>query len=37
MPGNIHLMLRDPGGKHGLSPNLDAWMVTRGDSWSDHL
>jgi hypothetical protein len=37
MPGNIHLMLRDPGGKYGLSPNLDAWMVTRGDAWSDHL
>ena len=37
MSGNIHLMLRDPGGKHGLSPNLDAWMVTRGDAWSDHL
>jgi hypothetical protein len=37
MTGNIHLMLRDPGGKHGLSPNLDTWMVTRGDAWSDHL
>jgi hypothetical protein len=37
MAGNIHLMLRDPGGKHGLSPHLDAWMVTRGDAWSDHL
>jgi hypothetical protein len=37
MSGNIHLMLRDPGGKHGLSPNLDVWMVTRGDAWSDHL
>jgi hypothetical protein len=37
MPGNIHLMLRDPGGKYGLSPNLDAWIVTRGDAWSDHL
>lgn len=37
MPGNVHLMLRDPGGKHGLSPNLDDWMVTRGDAWSDHL
>jgi hypothetical protein len=37
MRGNIHLMLRDPGGKHGLSPNIDAWMVTRGDAWSDHL
>ena len=37
MSGNIHLMLRDPDGKHGLSPNLDAWTVTRGDAWSDHL
>lgn len=37
MGGNIHLMLRDPGGQHGLSHNLDAWMVTRGDAWSDHL
>jgi hypothetical protein len=37
MSGNIHLMLRDPGGKHELSPNLDVWMVTRGDAWSDHL
>jgi hypothetical protein len=37
MAGNIHVMLRDLGGKHGLSPNLDAWTVTRGDAWSDHL
>jgi hypothetical protein len=37
MTGNIHLMLRDPGGKNGLRPNLDTWMVTRGDAWSDHL
>jgi hypothetical protein len=37
MPGNIHLMLRDAGGKYGLSTDLDAWMVTRGDAWSDHL
>jgi hypothetical protein len=37
MRGNIHVMLRDPGGKHGLSLNLDDWMVTRGDAWSDHL
>jgi hypothetical protein len=37
LSGNIHLMLRDPNGKHGLSPNLDVWMVTRGDAWSDHL
>jgi hypothetical protein len=37
MRGNIHVMLRDPGGKHGLSLKLDEWMVTRGDAWSDHL
>ena len=37
IPGNIHLLLRDPGGQHGLSTNLDAWMVTRGDAWGDHL
>jgi hypothetical protein len=37
MRGNIHFMLRDPDSKHGLSPNLDVWMVTRGDAWSDHL
>jgi hypothetical protein len=37
IPGNIHLMLRDVGGKHGLTTNLDAWMVTRGDAWGDHL
>jgi len=37
MPGNIHLLLRDPGGEYGLSTNLDAWMVTRGDAWGDHV
>jgi hypothetical protein len=36
-PGNIHLLLRDPGARHGLSADLDAWMVTRGDAWSDHV
>jgi hypothetical protein len=36
-PGNIHLLLRDPGARHGLSTDLDVWMVTRGDAWSDHL
>ena len=36
-PGNIHLLLRDPRAEHGLSTDLDAWMVTRGDAWSDHL
>jgi hypothetical protein len=37
MPGNIHLMLRDVGGKNGLSTDLGAWMVTRGDAWGDQL
>ena len=37
LPGNIHVMLRDPGGKHGLSTNLDTWMVTRGDASGDQL
>jgi hypothetical protein len=37
MPGNIHLLLRDPGGKYGFSTDLDAWMVTRGDAWGDHV
>lgn len=37
VPGNIHLMLRDSGGKRGLSTDLDTWTVTRGDAWGDHL
>jgi hypothetical protein len=37
IPGNIHLLVRDPGGRHGMSTELDAWMVTRGDAWGDHL
>jgi len=36
-PGNLHLLLRDPGAEHGLSTDLGAWMVTRGDAWGDHL
>jgi hypothetical protein len=36
-PGNLHLLLRDPGAGHGLSTDLGAWMVTRGDAWGDHL
>jgi hypothetical protein len=36
-PGNIHVLLRDPGARYGLSTDLGAWMVTRGDAWSDHL
>ncbi len=37
VPGNIHVMLRDPGGKYGLSTDLGTWMVTRGDAWGDQL
>jgi hypothetical protein len=37
LPGNIHVMLRDPGGKFGLSTDLDNWMVTRGDASGDQL
>jgi hypothetical protein len=37
VPGNIHVMLRDRGGKYGLSTDLDTWMVTRGDAWGDQL
>ena len=37
LPGNIHVMLRDPRGKHGISTNLDSWMVTRGDAYGDQL
>jgi hypothetical protein len=37
VPGNVHLLLRDPGGSCGLSTDLNAWMVTRGDAWGDHV
>lgn len=37
LPGNIHVMLRDKGGKHGLSTDLNNWMVTRGDASGDQL
>jgi hypothetical protein len=37
VPGNIHVMLRDRGGKYGLSTDLDTWMVTRGDACGDQL
>jgi hypothetical protein len=36
-PGNIHVMLREPGAQQQLSADLNDWMVTRGDAWSDHL
>lgn len=37
MPGNIHLLVRDPGGRHGFSTDLGVWNVTRGDAWGDHV
>ena len=37
MPGNVHMLLRDPGGRYGLSTDLNAWLVTRGDAWGDHV
>jgi GNAT superfamily N-acetyltransferase len=35
LPGNVHLMLRDPTGIVGLPLEVDAWWVTRGDANSD--
>jgi hypothetical protein len=37
IPGNVHLLLRDPCGSYAFSTDLDAWMVTRGDAWGDHV
>jgi hypothetical protein len=37
LPGNIHVMLRDPRGKYGVSSNLGSWMLTRGDAFGDQL
>ena len=37
LPGNIHVMLRDPLGKYGINTNLDNWMLTRGDAFGDQL
>jgi GNAT superfamily N-acetyltransferase len=37
LPGNIHVMLRDPRGKYGVSTNLDNWLLTRGDACGDQL
>jgi hypothetical protein len=35
LPGNVHLMLRDPTGVAGLPLAVDAWWLTRGDANSD--
>jgi hypothetical protein len=35
LPGNVHLMLRDPTGTAGLPLTVDAWWLMRGDASSD--
>lgn len=35
LPGNVHLMLRDPTGAMGLPLAVDAWWLMRGDANSD--
>ena len=35
LPGNVHLMLRDPAGTTGLPLAVDAWWLMRGDASSD--
>jgi GNAT superfamily N-acetyltransferase len=35
IPGNVHLLVRDPAGAAGLPAALDAWWVSRGYSHKD--
>ena len=35
IPGNVHLMLRDPTGALGLPLAVDAWWLMRGDAHAD--
>jgi GNAT superfamily N-acetyltransferase len=35
LPGNVHLMVRDPSETAGLPLEIDAWWLTRGDASSD--
>lgn len=35
LPGNIHLLQRDPDGTCGLPDDLSGWLVTRGDGDAD--
>ncbi|HKS06204.1 MAG TPA: hypothetical protein VJR92_07835, partial [Gemmatimonadaceae bacterium] len=35
LPGNVHLMVRDPQRASGVSTELQTWWVTRGDAQSD--
>ena len=37
LPGNVHLMLRDPKGAARLSTDAHAWWITRGDAGSDEV
>ena len=37
LPGNVHLMIRDPKGAGGLSTKVDEWWVMRGDAGSDEV
>jgi hypothetical protein len=37
LPGNVHLMIRDPGKKAELSADATEWWVTRGDASSDEV
>jgi hypothetical protein len=35
LPGNVHLMLRDPEGSAALPLAVDEWWLMRGDAHSD--
>jgi GNAT superfamily N-acetyltransferase len=37
LPGNVHLMLRDPKGAANLSTDVHAWWIMRGDAGSDDV
>jgi GNAT superfamily N-acetyltransferase len=37
LPGNVHLMLRDPAGVMGPPLPVDAWWLMRGDASSDEV
>jgi hypothetical protein len=37
LPGNVHFMLRDRGGRHEMPTSLDAWWLTRGDADADEV
>jgi hypothetical protein len=37
LPGNVHLMIRDPKSAAGLALDAESWWVTRGDASSDEV